>query len=68
MEAKSAQNADLNEFVYARDRDFLKITEFCKSTQTAVNILTKLLEVIPNLNNPNLEQKERSEIFWEKNR
>ena len=54
MEAKSSQNNDLGEFVYARDRDFLKITEFCKSTQTAVNILTKLLQVIPNLNDPNL--------------
>ena len=57
MEAKSSQNNDLNEFVYAKDRDFLKITEFCKSTHTAVNILTKLLQVIPNLNDPNLEQK-----------
>ena len=54
MEAKSSTNNYLCDFVYARDRDFIKITEFCKSTQTAVNILTKLLQVIPNLNDPNL--------------
>ncbi len=59
-EARHTYEHDFSEFPYSRDRDFMKVTEFCKSTHTAVTVLSKLLQVLPNLNDPNLEQKEKS--------
>ena len=54
MEAKHSHENDLSEFMYARDKDFLRVTDFCKNINTAVTVFTKLLQVLPNLNDPNL--------------
>ena len=54
LEARHPYDNDFSDFPYARDRDFMKVTEFCKNTHTAVTVLTKLLQVLPNLNDPNL--------------
>ncbi len=43
--------------MYAKDKEFLKIVEFCKNTKTAVTVLTKLTEILPNISDPNQDQK-----------
>ena len=47
----------MNEFMYPKDKEFLKIVEFCKNTKTAVTVLTKLTEILPNISDPNQDQK-----------
>ena len=51
-----------------KDEDFLKITSFCQNPQTAVKMLGRIIQTVPEIKGPRIDEDERSEQFWARNR
>lgn len=58
----------MNQFEFANDPDFLKISSFCENPKNAVKILSKIMHSLPDLNNSLTRENSKSESFWHKNR
>jgi len=54
MRARSntSNNMDLT-----NDEDFLKITSFCQNTRTAVKMLGKIAQTIPEIQGPRIDEE-----------
>jgi hypothetical protein len=50
------------------DEDLLKMTSFCQNVRTAVKMLGKIVHTIPAIQGPRIDEEERSEQFWARNR
>ena len=51
-----------------REEDFLRITNFCQNPQVAVKMLGKIIQTVPDVKGPRIDEEERSEQFWARNR
>ena len=53
---RAKNNSDLNNFEYINDAEFLKITEFCSNTNMAIKILSRIMNLIPELRGPRADE------------
>jgi hypothetical protein len=50
------------------DDELARVTNFCQNPKTAVKMLGKIIQTIPNISGPRIDEEERSEQFWARNR
>jgi hypothetical protein len=53
---------------FANDDEIARVTSFCQNPKTAVKMLGRIIQTIPNINGPRIDEEERSEQFWGRNR
>jgi hypothetical protein len=53
------QNPDSNPEII-QDEDFLKVTSFCQNPRTAVKMLARIVQTIPEVKGPRIDEDERS--------
>ena len=51
-----------------KDEEFLRIVGFCQNPETAVKMLGKIIQSVPEMKGPRIDEEERSEQFWAVNR
>lgn len=54
MRARNGAESDLD---LNNDEDFLKITNFCQNTRTAVKMLGKIAQTIPEIQGPRIDEE-----------
>jgi hypothetical protein len=54
--AKARENADINIVDLANDDEFSKITNFCQNPRTAVKMLGKIIQTIPEMKGPRIDE------------
>jgi hypothetical protein len=54
--AKARENADINIVDLANDDEFSKITNFCQNPRTAVRMLGKIIQTIPEMKGPRIDE------------
>jgi hypothetical protein len=52
----------------ANDDEVARVTSFCQNPRTAVKMLGRIIQTIPNISGPRIDEEERSEQFWARNR
>lgn len=50
------------------DDELARVTSFCQNPKTAVKMLGRIIQTIPNICGPRIDEDERSEQFWSRNR
>lgn len=50
------------------DDEMARVTSFCQNPKTAVKMLGRIMQTIPNISGPRIDEEERSEQFWGRNR
>jgi hypothetical protein len=50
------------------DEELARVTSFCQNPKTAVKMLGRIIQTIPNISGPRIDEEERSEQFWSRNR
>lgn len=50
------------------DDELARVTNFCQNPKTAVKMLGRIIQTIPNISGPRIDEEERSEQFWGRNR
>lgn len=54
--AKARENADINIVDLSNDDEFSKITNFCQNPRTAVKMLGKIIQTIPEMKGPRIDE------------
>lgn len=54
--SKARENADINIVDLANDDEFSKITNFCQNPRTAVKMLGKIIQTIPEMKGPRIDE------------
>lgn len=54
--AKARENADINIVDLANDDEFSKITNFCQNPRTAIKMLGKIIQTIPEMKGPRIDE------------
>lgn len=51
------RNSNENTMDFTNDEDFIKITNFCNNTRTAVKMLGKIVQTIPEMKGPRIDEE-----------
>lgn len=57
---KTRHSVDPNQLDFVNDEELSKITNFCQNPRTAVKMLGKIIQTIPNISGPRIDEEERS--------
>lgn len=52
---KTRHSVDPNQIDFVNDDELLKITSFCQNPRTAVKMLGKIIQTIPNISGPRID-------------
>lgn len=52
---KARKNVDPNQIDFVNDDELAKVTSFCQNPKTAVKMLGKIIQTIPNISGPRID-------------
>jgi hypothetical protein len=52
---KTRNSVDINQIDFVNDDELAKVTNFCQNPKTAVKMLGKIIQTIPNINGPRID-------------
>lgn len=53
---KARNNIDPNQIDFVNDDELAKVTSFCQNPKTAVKMLGKIIQTIPNISGPRIDE------------
>ncbi len=53
---KAKNNVDPNQLDFVNDDELAKVTNFCQNPKTAVKMLGKIIQTVPNISGPRIDE------------
>lgn len=63
----SSKSSDVNQFEYQNDAEFMKISSFSENPRSAINVLGRVVQGLPDFQAVSAKEVKKSEVFWENN-
>lgn len=60
----SSKISDSNHFEFQNDADFLRISSFTETPKSAIGILGKIMQELPDFQGVSVRESKKSEFFW----
>lgn len=67
LSSSKSSEANLFNFELQNDAEFMKISAFSETPKSAINVLGRIVQGLPDFQSVSAKETKKSEIFWENN-